>query len=657
MFRGFLGGAAVLGLMVGSPALAQNESGNTFLDTVVVTADRSEEQVKSLSVPVTVIEEKDIERTNAQTLPELLKSQGVQITTSGGGPSGSAKIIMRGMSSNINPNSTGNVLVLLDGRRIANNDIGFVPLQNIARVEIIRGSASVQYGSEATGGVVNLISKRGQEQFAAFIEQGFGTWNRAKTQVGFSGMAGKFDFSAGGTWMAHEDVDMGGGEQYPNTSLTKKLLGGVNVGYNFNDLHRLGLVYNYSDGDYGRGGDRQDDGSFPYPKGQAIRGQESWDLSYSGALADSDLNWQARYYGGNVTYQVAEDWEKKYGYYSYKSDFDGASASANWNNGFLHLTGGVDYYDIDYKKYGSTPPISGLENYAVFLLGKISLLDERLFLNAGIRYDWFELQAEDSSGSPTKQLDKNHATPSFGISYLPLDWLKLRANYSTSFKMPEPGSHLGYVSSKSIFISDPNLGPEKSEGWEIGADLAYEGVNLALTYFSIDYEDKIASKNLGKVGSQTLYLYRNLPGTTEYRGLELALDWQMGQTFGWGFDLKPYLTLTRMFRYQNSDTKEYVTRVSELSASFGLVFDDPDWGLTASVDGTYYGDQYYSQTVQFGGATVWDLHLAKRLYDWGDKGRLTLKLDILNLTDKYYETAYTYPEVGQSFMVGLRYDY
>jgi Outer membrane cobalamin receptor protein len=135
----------------------------------------------------------------------------------------------------------------------------------------------------------------------------------------------------------------------------------------------------------------------------------------------------------------------------------------------------------------------------------------------------------------------------------------------------------------------------------------------------------------------------------------------MGKTFGWNFELKPYVNLTKMFRFFNVEKQAKTGNVAELSVSYGLVFDHDDLGLRASIDVMYLGKQlpHYtsSNQVEFGGDTVIDLHLAKRLYEWPDKGRLILKADILNLTDKFYETTTSYPQEGRSFILGLRYEY
>lgn len=646
----------------------QSSGTSDFMDAIVVTAGRTEERIRSLSVPITIIDEKDIERTGAQTMSDLLKQYGVMVNVNG---PGLARVGLRGFITPTTPNEGGSVLILLDGRRIGNNNIASIPLQNIGRVEIIRGAASTQYGSEATGGVINMISKRGSEQFTAFVEQGFGSNAQSRTQAGFSGMSGKFDFSLGGSYYKNDDLTIGNNMgKYDNTVTDHRILGGLNLGYNFNEYHRLGLVANVSDIENGRTGNfYPDTGLSQYPDGVAERGNHSWDIKYDGTLPDSNLSWSARYFQGETTYMTMRyPWEipEDRGYLDYSGNFKGANLSSSWNNQFLYLSGGFDYYGIDYVKSSGVPPTSHSYDYAGYLHAKLALFEDSLWLTAGARYDKFDMEsAGDGEDIADVVLKRNRVTPSFGVAYLPTDWLKLRANYSTSFKMPEPSAQMNYAG-RYDFLPNPNLQPESSKGWEVGSDIYYNGLTLGLTYFSVDYEDKIETVTVDRVGPTDVRQYQNIKGITEYRGLEFNADWQMGDTFGWNFELKPYVSLTKMFRYYSLEEESNVSTVSDLSVSYGVTFNDEDTGWAASIDAVYFGIQdphrasAYAKdygVTKFGGETTVDLHLAKRVYEWEDAGRVILKADVLNVTDRLVSTTLGYPEAGRSFMFSLRYEY
>jgi outer membrane receptor protein involved in Fe transport len=283
-------------------------------------------------------------------------------------------------------------------------------------------------------------------------------------------------------------------------------------------------------------------------------------------------------------------------------------------------------------------------------------LDDSLFFNAGVRYDKYEIESGARDPKDLAKQKRDRFTPSFGISYLPLPWLKLRTTVSSSFKMPEPISQMNYSPGNTVYLANPDLRPESSVGWEFGADLSYEGVTVGATYFSIDYKDKIESAVLGT----NLRQYQNLPGRTEYRGIEFNGSWDMGYTFDWDFNLKPYLSFTRMFRYFNTARQKKTGYAMDFNASYGVEFESEDLGLTASFDVIYYGHQlphYTTTQILFGGDTVMNFHLSKDLIQLGDKGKMILKVDINNLNDNFYETMRNYPEEGRSYTVGLRYEF
>ncbi|MDX7677285.1 TonB-dependent receptor [Aeromonas caviae] len=125
--------------------------------TLVITANRVEQPISSVLAPVVVIDRAEIESRQVQSLPALLKTlPGVQITTLGGRGHMSS-LFIRGTNSN-------HSLVLMNGRPIAamvagTPDLSQIPLGNIERIEYIRGPRAAVYGSDAIGGVINLITK------------------------------------------------------------------------------------------------------------------------------------------------------------------------------------------------------------------------------------------------------------------------------------------------------------------------------------------------------------------------------------------------------------------------------------------------------------------------------------------------------------------
>jgi iron complex outermembrane receptor protein len=134
------------------------------LEEVVVTATRDREEIRKVPANVSVITEEEIKKSGATTVVELLdKLEGIYVRSYSGNPAESI-IDMRGFGGE---NPFGKTLILLDGRRLNRPDMrGInwmqVPINTIERIEVVRGASSVLYGDAAIGGVVNIITKKGE---------------------------------------------------------------------------------------------------------------------------------------------------------------------------------------------------------------------------------------------------------------------------------------------------------------------------------------------------------------------------------------------------------------------------------------------------------------------------------------------------------------
>jgi vitamin B12 transporter len=168
----------------GSCAFAQSQA--PALDPVVVTATRYPTRISETLADATVITREEIARSAQTTLPELLRTvPGIQVT-SAGGPGQVSGIFMRGAN-------TGQTLLLVDGMRLASATVGttaieHLPLDQIERIEIVRGPASSLYGADAVGGVIQIFTRRGGGEPRVNASAGYGTYN---TFIGSAGVAGQ----------------------------------------------------------------------------------------------------------------------------------------------------------------------------------------------------------------------------------------------------------------------------------------------------------------------------------------------------------------------------------------------------------------------------------------------------------------------------------
>jgi vitamin B12 transporter len=157
-----------------------------LLDSILVTATRQPTRVSEVLADFTIITSDDIKSAGpVTTLGELLARQpGIEFRQSGGAAT-SSNMYIRGS----NPE---HVLLLIDGIRAGSATQGtptwgFIPLEQIDRIEIIRGPSSAMYGSDAIGGVVQIFTKRGEGPITPFVDMGYGTYGTSVLSTGFSG--------------------------------------------------------------------------------------------------------------------------------------------------------------------------------------------------------------------------------------------------------------------------------------------------------------------------------------------------------------------------------------------------------------------------------------------------------------------------------------
>lgn len=172
------------------------------LNDVVVTATRSPQPIQNLVADVSVISAADIRAAGQSTLSEVLQTQpGVEIS-SNGGPGTTTSVYLRGANA-------GHTLVLVDGMRIGSATTGStalenIPLDQVERIEILRGPASHLYGSEAIGGVIQIFTRSGKGAPAANFSAGIGSFNTQTLSAGYGGESGGNRFSL---QVGHKETD------------------------------------------------------------------------------------------------------------------------------------------------------------------------------------------------------------------------------------------------------------------------------------------------------------------------------------------------------------------------------------------------------------------------------------------------------------------
>jgi vitamin B12 transporter len=278
---------------------AQTTASDTAVPTlkdIVVTPSRSAEPLADAIGDVTVIGPDQLPEARGDSIAEIIgRAPGVQFI-SYGGPQTATGLFIRGANSN-------QTLVLIDGMRINGSTAGSISFPAIdpamiERIEILRGAASSLYGSDAIGGVVNIITKKGAQDrpLSAWANVGYGSYETAKSSLGLSGASDGWDYSFSTSAATSQGVDALRRRKannsliagyYPDKDGYRSHAVSGTLGYRWAEGHRIGLTaYNgYTNGDY-------DNEFTPYPNTYAIDRQQAYSLGSTDRITDwweSDL--------------------------------------------------------------------------------------------------------------------------------------------------------------------------------------------------------------------------------------------------------------------------------------------------------------------------------------------------------------------------------
>jgi vitamin B12 transporter len=486
----------------------------TMSDEIVVTANRIESPLKETASSITVITSRDIASSTATSLYDILQTVPGLETYKSGGLGQISTVLLRGGNS-------GQALILVDGVRMnmANDpngtfDFSSLSLNNVDRIEVLRGPQSTLYGSDAMSGVINIITKQPSgNRLGAFSE--YGAYNTFTSGLHYSSRYDALSYNVNVMRLSNTGFSSAD-ERYGNFEKdgTKQYEASGQIGYAFTPEWKAGISAQYSDAktDLDRnGGYNGDDPTYKYKFQQGIYQLSLTNKPASGLYdvsAHASYTRNIRWYSYDSISVVNSD--------ASHSNYDGNrlkyDMQVNYYESAAFVTSaGVEheiqnavsnYYSRSvWGDYESTFPNKDAKTTGVYAQQKIGFL-ERLFLTAGIRYDH-----HSQFGSITTY----RVTAAYNIIE---SGTKLKATFGTGFKSP------------SLFnLYDPlygniDLKPEKNIGWDAGFDQNILCGNLVLStvYFSTDYKDLISSDpitykaiNISKAlssGVETALIYR-----------------------------------------------------------------------------------------------------------------------------------------------------
>lgn len=608
---------AILPCFLPFAALAQTTPTIPQLDQVVVTPSRAAELQKAVLGDVTVIDKKELQRTGQSSLAETLsRHHGLELSSSGG-PQTLTSVFVRGT----NPQQT---LVLVDGIRVNSIISGAVNWNaidpaTVERVEIVRGAASSLYGSDAIGGVINIITRKSGEDrpLAAWANFGYGTYDTFKTSAGFSGAKDGWDYSlssslaeSSGFNASQPDVPFGAFNRDKDGYSQRSLAG--TVGYRWRAGHHIGITaYNgYTDGDY-------DSGPIDFPAHTLSR-QQAYSIT---STDDITADWQSVLRLGLSSEHV----DSRSGMDFSSGVFSSLQRSYSWQNN-LKLT--PDHrVSLILERLEERP--SGASDFSVNRrdtnsAGLVYRGDfDAHHLQASVRNDNISGYGNQTTGGLAYDLDLN-------------DRWRVGLAANTGFRAPT-FSDL-YFPMQFGFVGNPDLLPEKSRNIEASLRYATDDTRLSV----VAYQNKVRNLispfvcidpacNLGRP--------ENVDSAT-IRGITLAAEQDYGDTM---------LRASADFVDPRDDeTGRQLNRRARQTYRFSA--EHRIQAVTVGAEYQYTGKRYDDEANQtsLGGYALLNLTAA---YDFSQNVGVQVRWN--NVLDKQYTNAYGYNMPGSNVFVNV----
>lgn len=603
-----------------TPAFAQQSPlPPVELEEISVSANLTPTPNREVGSAVTIVTGEELQQRQIRTVAEALRSvPGVTVNRTGG-QGGITQVRLRGSEGN-------HTLVQIDGVEVNDpggaSEFNFAHLlvQDIERIEVLRGPQSSLYGSDAIGGVVNIVSKRGEgpARLAGYIEGG----NRgtANGGVSLSGSTDRVNYAFSGVGLRTDGFSSAAEARgwtekdgYENASGLAKL------GFQATDNLRFDFV--------GRGTSYYAEGD-DEPPGGAVDFVSDLDgeTAFGRAQATLDLfdgKWQ------QIVGASSFDHNREFFYDSFPpSEIDADKTKFDYRSNFFHSSGELDHTvsflaereDERVRQFGTFDEEVGQTGLA----GEYKLgIRDALFFTGSVRHDFNE-GFEDAT---TYRLTAAYFFEETGT--------KLRSSYGTGVKNPTLIELFGTFPG---FVPNPDLSPESAEGWDVGIDQALFNGRLS---FDLTYFDQTISDLIQTQGNTVV----NLPGESDIHGIEL------------GISAQPFdgLTTRASFTWQDAegpDGEELIRRPEFLgSLDVDYVFYDgkASAGFSVIYNGAQNDDPYWSPIVELDDFVLVNIRAGYRVTENAELyGRIE------NLFDEEYEEIYTYGGAGRLAIIGMR---
>jgi vitamin B12 transporter len=590
------------GIVLACAAILSSVSlADTELDDVVVTATRMQTRSDAALSDVTVINRAQIEQAGNANLPELLaRFAGVQMFSSGG-LGKNAGVFIRGTESR-------HTVLLIDGVRYGSATTGApawenIPTEMIERIEVLKGPASALYGSDAVGGVVQIFTRRGSEGFKPHAGATLGSFGHRRSSVGVAGGGVNMRYALS-VQRADEDGFSATNTNAPFGAFNADRDGftqesvSANVEANFGEGWRVTAQTLQA-----KGLAQFDDGEIDNSRGKLRT--DSTKLGLAGPLT---RNWKSQ-----LALSQSTDRSDTF-VASFPGLFQTRQTELSWQNEFeTSLGNALAGFDRREQRVASSAEFDRRDRAinSVF---------------AGLHG-----QAQTHTWQVNARQDRNSQFGSnrtyfagYGFDFAP-GW-RLNASYGTSFVAPS-FNQLYFPN-----FGNPNLQPEQGKNRELGVRFAEGAHEARLSYFDNRIRGFISNTTTAS----------NIP-RARIDGFSFA--------YTGGFAAWTLRSQIDAIDPRNALTGKLLARRAKLQATLGADYQLDDWqfGASALHTGERFDNAANSAARRMSAYSTLDLHAR-----WQLNPAVALQLQLANVTDRAYETAFGYNQAERSVFMSVR---
>lgn len=673
-----------------APAMAQvNTAPVVQSQDVMVTASRSEKALADVNMSVSVITAEDIKRAGSvKGVADLLETTVPGLRVRNDGSQGLDRISMRGEDA-------FRTLVMVNGQRITEQkSMSGAPIlidpSQVERIEVIRGPASVLYGSDAIGGAVNIITKKGADKpVSATVSAGYdGSADGKSGSASISGSSNGWNWRLGVAGKDYDLLDTPRGKA-AHTQFDSKSADAF-LSYDIDPNKTIGLTLSHYDLDFWSGDQSvaADDFWVHVPEWKRTRGAVFGEFkNISDTLSRVRIDVSQERNKKKMDNHVATDMAAgpifdmlemtppaaMQGFLDLPlpvtvdsftdntTDTTALSIQTDWNLGDNHFL--IAGYELAYDKLDASStswinpkvpmvPLSvqvgnqydGDQTRHAIFAAMESTFAEDWVANYGVRYTWVKSDMDIHSSpvmfnggeykkASNESVDSSDSKAVFnaGLTYNGLEELVLRANYSQGYRAPILQElFIDSMMGGHITRSNKDLKPETSDNFEIGARYQKGGLTLDTAVFYSMADDYITS---AVTSSDNVFQYRNI-AEAKTLGFEMESSLRVG-------DFEPYTTVTLLKReYENKGVSTKKTGTPKASARVGVRYFttamDADWNADFYIVTQTKSEEFNfgdGKTTKFGGFTTYNLTGGVA---FGQNKAYRLDAGIYNIGDKLY---------------------